>query len=137
MVQAASRFEDVLSGDCRIRPADSAAAQESDQCGSWKRFALKAIDGGYFRSADDFVLFVDACLRHLSFEQVRYDRAYAHAIRNLADAIAQRWARGTSPQNAPGAEEIAGLLQSEWVRSGQFRSLPCAIGDSVAARATK
>ncbi len=131
MMQAVSRFEEVLTRFRHKLPANTATARVSDRRNPWERVAMKAIDGGYFRNADEFVLFVDACLRHLSFEQVAHDRAYADGIRSLADAIAHRWARGGSPKNAPSTDEIAGLLQSEWVVSGQFRSIRSAIGSSA------
>jgi len=127
VTQTVSRFEEVLARLRHGRPANTATARAIDRCNPWERFAMKVIDGGYFKSADEFVLFVDACLRHLSFEQITHDRAYAFGVRNLADAIAHRWACGGSRENAPTAGEIAGLLESEWMVSGRFRSLRSAI----------
>jgi len=87
------------------------------------------MDGGYFQSAEEFVVFVEACLRYLSIEQFAQDRAYALVVRDLAETLARHWTCGTAPENAPAALEIAGLLQSEWVTSGQFRSLTSASAD--------
>ena len=84
---------------------------------------MNAIDDGRCRSADEFVQFVDACLRHLSLEQAAYGRAGAVDIRILAESIAHRWACAGSPETAPSADAIAGLLRSDWVVSGEFRSL--------------
>jgi len=123
MTPTVSRFEEVVS---RFRPArhtNAAAPSAVDPHEFWKLLAQKAIEGGYFKSAGDFVQFVEACLRHLSFEQVVQDRGYALGIRNLAEAIARRWASGNASRSAPSADEIAGLLQCEWVTSGQFRLL--------------
>jgi hypothetical protein len=123
MTPTAAHFEEMIS---RFRPArrtNAATAAGVDPNEFWRKLALRAIDGGYFKSADEFVRFVEACMRHLSFEQVMQDRGYAHGIRDLAEAIARRWACGSAPLGAPTSDEIAGLLQSEWVSSGQFRLL--------------
>jgi hypothetical protein len=116
MMQTVSRFRHTRTAKARMAPA-------VDPNESWRRLALKAIDGGYFRSADEFVRFVESCKRYLSFGQVMQDRGYAHGIRNLAEAIARQWACGSALKSAPTADEIAGLLQSEWVKSDQFRLL--------------
>jgi len=123
MTSTISRFEEVISRFRHPRPTTTAAAQAVDPNEFWRRLALRAIDSGYFKSAEDFVGFVEACMRQLSFDQIMQDRGYAHGIRNLAEAIARRWACGTAPKDAPTADEIAGLLQSEWVTSGQFKML--------------
>lgn len=123
MTTTVSRFEEVVSRFRPARPANAAAPIAVDPNEFWRLLALKSIEGGYFKSADDFVQFVEACLRHLSFEQVVQDRGYALGIRNLAEAIARRWTRGRAPRSAPTADEIAGLLQCEWVTSGQFKLL--------------
>lgn len=123
MTPTVSRFEEVVSRFRPARYAGSAVPGAVDPNEFWRLLALKSIEGGYFKSADDFVQFVEACLRHLSFEQVVQDRGYALGIRNLAEAIARRWARESAPRSAPTADEIAGLLQCEWVTSGQFRFL--------------
>jgi hypothetical protein len=123
MTQTISRFEEFVSRIRHARSGTSPRAGAADPSEFWKQLVLRAINGGYFKSADEFVLFVEACIRYLSFEQVMQDRGYAHGIRNLAEALARKWACGSAPENAPTADEIAGLLQSEWVTSGQFRLL--------------
>lgn len=45
--------------------------------------------------------------RHLSFEQVMSDRAYAVGVRNLADAIARRGASGNSAKSTTTTNAIA------------------------------
>jgi hypothetical protein len=123
MTQTISRFEELVSRFRHARSGNSPRAGAVDPSEFWKRLVLKAIDGGYFKSTDEFVLFIDACIRYLSFEQVMQDRGYVHGIRNLAEALARNWACGPAPENAPTADEIAGLLQSEWVTSGHFKLL--------------
>jgi hypothetical protein len=123
MKQTVSYFEEVSTQLRPMRPTNTARAQATDQHEPWERIAMKAIDDGYIESADEFVRFIDACLRHLAFEQVMSDRAYAIGVRNLADAIARLWASGNSTKSTPTTNEIAGLLQSEWVSLGHFRSL--------------
>lgn len=118
-----SRFDEVISRFRPVRVAKSRMAPAVDSNEYWRRLALKAIDGGYFRNADEFIRFVDSCKRYLGFEQVGQDRGCAHGIRNLAEAIARQWACGSAPKSAPTADEVAGLLQSEWVASDQFRML--------------
>ena len=44
--------------------------------------------------------------RRLTFEQVMADRIYAIGVRNLADAIVRRTARGNSRTCIPGSSEI-------------------------------
>jgi hypothetical protein len=123
MTPTVSRFEELISRFRHTQSTNTARAGAVDPNEFWKRLALKAIDGGYFKSADEFVLFVEACMRYLSFEQVMRDRGYVHGIRNLAEAIARKWACGSAPENPLTSDEIAGLLQSEWVTSGQFSLL--------------
>ena len=123
MTQAISNFEEVGARLHYMRPTDAAMAQASDRHEPWKRIAMRAINDGYIESADEFVRFFDACLRHLAFEQVTANRAYEIGVRNLADAIARRWASGNSFKSTPSANEIVGLLQSEWMTQGHFRSL--------------
>jgi hypothetical protein len=123
MTQAISHFEEVGTQFHYVRPTNAAPAQASDRHEPWKRIAMRAINDGYIESADEFVRFFDACLRHLAFEQVSADRAYEIGVRNLADAIARRWASENSFKSTPSANEIAGLLQSDWVTQGDFRSL--------------
>lgn len=123
MTPTVSRFEEVMSRFRPARPTNTRMTPAVDPNEFWRRLALRAIDGGYFKSADEFVRFVDSCKRYLSFEQVMQDRGYAHGIRSLAEAIARQWACGPAARNAPSADEMAGLLQSEWVASDQFRLL--------------
>lgn len=123
MLQTISRFEGVFTQLRHLLPTHSVARQAADRHAPWKRIAMKAINDGYLESGDEFVRFVDACLRHLAFEEVMYDRAYTIKVRNLADAIVRQWTSGNSRNSTPSTDEIAGLLQSEWVTSGHFRSL--------------
>jgi len=44
-------------------PANTATAQAIDRQEPWEQIAMKAIDDGYIESADQFVRFVEACLR--------------------------------------------------------------------------
>lgn len=126
------RLEDATTRFRHILPTPTNTALAHDQHQPWERLARKAIDGGCFKGADEFVLFIEACLRTLAFEQIMHDRAHAIGVRNLADAIARRWACGTSPNSAPSTDEIAGLLQSDWVVSGRFRSFGSAKNPSDA-----
>jgi hypothetical protein len=123
MAHAISHFEEVGTQLHYMRPTSAATAPASDRHEPWKRIAMRAINDGYIESADEFVRFFDACLRHLAFDQVMADRAYAVGVRNLADAIARKWASGNSFKSTPSTNEIAGLLQSEWMTQGHFRSL--------------
>jgi hypothetical protein len=126
MMQTVSNFEERNTQLRHMLPTNTATARASDLDEPWERIAMNAIDGGYIESADEFVRFVDACLRYLASEQVMYDRD-ALAVRNLADAIARLWASANSSKRTPTTNEIAGLLQSEWVTLGHFRSLRSAI----------
>jgi hypothetical protein len=132
MTQTVSHFEETAAQLRPMRSSKSATAQARDQHKQWERIAVTIIDDGHIESAAEFVRFVDACLRYLAFDQVVSDRAYAIGVRNLADTIAQRWARGKSTKSTPTADDISGLLQSEWVSSGQFRSLRTGINFSGA-----
>ena len=127
------RFDKVVSWFRDTQPTKVVTLKEVDPNEFWKRFVWKAIGGGYFKSANEFVLFVEACMRYLSFEQVVQNRAYALVVRDLADTLARKWACVTAPIDAPTADEIAGLLLSEWVTSGEFTSLRSSTpyGDSV------
>ena len=123
MTQTISHFEEVDTRHHYVRPTNAASAKACERHEPWKQIAMKAINDGYIANADEFVRFFDACLRHLAFEQVMADRAYVVGVRNLADAIARRWASLNSFKSTPTANEIAGLLQSDWVTQGHFRSL--------------
>jgi hypothetical protein len=133
MTQTVSHFEETTTQFRPMRSSKSAPAQACDQ--QWERIALTIIDHGYIESADEFVRFADACSRYLAFDQVVSDRPHAIGVRILADAIARRWACGKSTNSTPTADEISGLLQSEWVTSGQFRSLASGINYSRAQKA--
>ena len=76
MQQIVSRFEEVIARFCRILPTQTAAALAGESHEPWKRLAPKAIKGGYFKSADEFAVFVEDCLRSLAFEQIMRDRAH-------------------------------------------------------------
>jgi len=123
MMQTVLRFKEPDTQLGHMLRKATATAHAFDRHAPWRRIAMKAIDDGYFQSADEFVRFLEACLRHLDLEQVMYDLAYATGVRNLADAIARRWATNASRNDAPSTDEIAGLLQSERVTMGCFRSL--------------
>jgi len=63
LVQSASRLEEIIMEFRRILPAKSATAQAIDQHEPWEQIALKAIDEGYIKFADEFNAFVETCLR--------------------------------------------------------------------------
>ena len=63
MRQTDSHFEDVVTQLRHMLPTNTATAQAIDRHEPWERIAIKAIDDGYIESADEFVLFVEACLR--------------------------------------------------------------------------
>jgi hypothetical protein len=127
MTQTVSPFEGVFTLLRHMLLTNPATAQSIDRHAPWRRIAMKAIHDGHIESADEFVRFVDACLGHLAFEPATCERAYTTEVRNLADAIARKWACGNSIKCTPTTYEIAGLLQSEWVTLGHFRSRRSAI----------
>ena len=45
-------------------PKDTAFAQAIDRHEPWEQIAIKAIDDGYIEIADEFVRFVEACVRN-------------------------------------------------------------------------
>lgn len=63
MTQTVSHFEEVITQLRHMLPTNSATAQAIDQHEPWEQIAMKAIDDGYIESADEFVRFVEACLR--------------------------------------------------------------------------
>ena len=128
MAATVSRLEETVSNNRHARASTASTVPAVDPNEFWRRLALRAIDGGYFKGVDDFVRFIEACIRFLSFEQAMQKRAYAHGIRNLADALARQWAGGSAPNGAPTADEIAGLLQSDWITSGEFKLLQSEAG---------
>lgn len=62
-MQTVSHFEELIMELRHMLPTNTATAQAIDQHESWEWIAMKAIDDGYIESADDFVRFVEACLR--------------------------------------------------------------------------
>lgn len=132
MAQTASGFEVIVSQHHHMSPIHTAAAEACYRREHWERMATKLIDEGYVESAEEFVRFVEACLRFIGFQQFASDRAYAIGARNLCDAIARRWTSRNSTKRSPTANEIAGLVQSEWVASGQFRTLRPGVNKSDA-----
>ena len=63
MTQTVSHFEEVITQFRHMLPTNTATAQAIDQHEPWERIAMKAIDDGYVENADEFVRFVEACLR--------------------------------------------------------------------------
>jgi hypothetical protein len=63
MMQTVSHFEELITELRHMLPTNTATAQAIDQHEPWERIAIKAIDDGYIESADEFVRFVEACLR--------------------------------------------------------------------------
>lgn len=63
MTQTVSHFEEVITQLRHMLPTNTATAQAIDQHEPWERIAMKAIDDGYVENADEFVRFVEACLR--------------------------------------------------------------------------
>ena len=63
MTQIASRFEEVIVELRHMLPTHTATAQAIDQHEPWEQIAMKAIDDGYIETADEFVQFVEACVR--------------------------------------------------------------------------
>ncbi len=62
-MQIIPRFEEVITQLRHMLPTDTATAQAIDRHEPWERIAMTAIDDGYIESADEFVRFVEACLR--------------------------------------------------------------------------
>ena len=63
MAQTVPHFEAVVTQLRDMLPKHTATAQAIDRHEPWERIALKAIDDGYVESADEFVRFVEACVR--------------------------------------------------------------------------
>ena len=63
MTQTVSHFEEVITQLRHMLPTNTATAQAIDQHEPWERIAMRAIDDGYVENADEFVRFVEACLR--------------------------------------------------------------------------
>ncbi len=62
-MQTDSHFEEVITQLRHMLPTNTATAQAIDQHAPWEQIAMRAIDDGYIESADEFVRFVEACLR--------------------------------------------------------------------------
>lgn len=63
MTQIASHFEEVIVQLRQILPTNTATAQAIDQREPWEQIAMKAIEDGYIEAAEEFVQFVEACVR--------------------------------------------------------------------------
>ena len=63
MTQTASHFEEVIMQLRHMLPTNTATAQAIDQHEPWEQIAMKAINDGYIETADEFVRFVEACVR--------------------------------------------------------------------------
>lgn len=63
MTQIASDFEEVIVQLRHMLPTNTATAQAIDQHEPWEQIAMKAIGDGYIEAADEFVRFVEACVR--------------------------------------------------------------------------
>ena len=62
-MQTISHFKEAITELRHMLPTNTATAQAIDQHEPWERIAVMAIDDGYIESADEFVRFVEACLR--------------------------------------------------------------------------
>ena len=63
MTQWDPHIEEVITQLRQMLPADMATAQAMDQHEPWEQIATKAIADGYIERADEFVRFVEACVR--------------------------------------------------------------------------
>lgn len=63
MTLKVSHIEDVIMHFRNILPAETATAQAIDQHEPWERIAMKAIDDGYIECAEEFIRFVEVCVR--------------------------------------------------------------------------
>ncbi len=63
MAEIVAHFDEVIAQLREMLPTNTATAEAIDQHESWERIAMKAIDDGYVESADEFVRFVEACVR--------------------------------------------------------------------------
>ena len=63
MTQIASHFEEVIVQLRQILPTNTATAQAIDQHEPWEQIAMKAIEDGYIEAAEEFVQFIEACVR--------------------------------------------------------------------------
>ena len=63
MTQIASPFDEIIAQLRQMLPTDTATAHAIDQHEPWEQVAVKAIEDGYIEVADEFVRFVEACVR--------------------------------------------------------------------------
>jgi hypothetical protein len=63
MTQWDPHIEEVIAQLRQMLPADLATAQAIDRHEPWEQIATKAIADGYIERADEFVRFVEACVR--------------------------------------------------------------------------
>jgi len=63
MAQMATHFEELVAQLRPTLPRSTALAQAIDQHEPWGQIAMKAIDDGYMEIADEFVRFIEACVR--------------------------------------------------------------------------
>ena len=63
MSQWDPHIEEVITQLRQLLPADMATAQAMVQHEPWEQIATKAIADGYIERADEFVRFVEACVR--------------------------------------------------------------------------
>ncbi len=63
MTQSALPFAEAIEQFRHMLPAKTATARAIDGHEPWEQIARKAIDDGYIELADEFVLFVEACVR--------------------------------------------------------------------------
>lgn len=63
MTQWDPHIEEVITQLRQMLPADMATAQAMDQHEPWEKIATKAIADGHIERADEFVRFVEACVR--------------------------------------------------------------------------
>ena len=64
MTQTVPDFEEVITQFRQMLPKKTATAQAIDEDEPWDRIAMKAVEDGYIEIADEFVRFVEVCVRH-------------------------------------------------------------------------
>ena len=63
MTQNVLHLKDFIAQLRHMLPENTTMAQAIDQHEPWEQIAMKAIEDGYIESADEFVRFVEACVR--------------------------------------------------------------------------
>lgn len=63
MTQTVSQYEEAIARLRHMLPKNTATAQAIDQHEPWDQIAMKAIDDGYIASSEEFIRFVEACVR--------------------------------------------------------------------------